>query len=97
MQPAACCSSHKSQSLTVIAGIGQYQGIFITMTSEQQRGGIVLTILYVEAPLSGPLTPTPSSNYSAVASVSHQLLSFVIILKMQTNFVACVYVDSHNF
>ena len=44
-----------------------------------------------------PLTPTPSSNYSTVASVSHQLLSFVIILKMQTNFVAGVYVGSHNF
>ena len=41
--------------------------------------------------------PTPSSNYSAVASASPQLLSFVIILTMQTNFVVGVYVYSHNF
>ena len=34
---AACCG-HKSQSLTVMAGIGQYQGIFITMTSKQRQG-----------------------------------------------------------
>ena len=34
---AACCG-HKSQSLTVMAGIGQYQGIFITMTSKHRQG-----------------------------------------------------------